>query len=111
MNQLSFNLDARAPVRRGVETPAARTTDPESSHDAAEHITRSGQRAQQQAVTAAAIKAFPDHTMQELAELTGHDRYMLGRRVSECETAGLVKRGLKRVCRVTGRNAEPWMPA
>lgn len=28
----------------------------------------------------------------------------------ECETAGLVKRALKRACRVTGRAAEPWWP-
>lgn len=95
---------------RNIRTPAARATDPSSSHDAADEITASGLRAQQQAQTLAAIRAFPGRTMQELAEATGYDRYMLGRRVSECETAGAVCRGQKRKCTVTGRSAEPWWP-
>lgn len=95
---------------RNIQTPAARATDPNSSHDTADEITRSGLRAEQQALTLAAIRAFPGNTMQELAELTGHSRYMLGRRVSECETAGAVRRGQKRKCTVTGRSAEPWWP-
>ena len=31
-----------------VQTPAARHTDPATSHDAADHITRSGERGAQQ---------------------------------------------------------------
>jgi len=65
----------------------------------------------QQRQTIDAIRRHPNHTMQELAELTGLDRYMLGRRVSECETAGAVVRMPKRTCAVTGRSAEPWGPA
>jgi predicted transcriptional regulator len=113
MNQLALILfppESRR-MRSLVATPAARTTDPSSSHDAAEHITRNGTRAQQQAQTIAAIRAYPGKTMQELAELTGHCRWMLGRRVSECETAGAVRRMPKRKCTVTGRRAEPWEPA
>ena len=94
-----------------VETPAARRTDPETSHEAAEVHTVSGKRAEQQAITVAAVRAFPGRTMQELAALTDNDRYMFGRRISECETAGLVKRGTKRVCKVTRRTAEAWWPA
>lgn len=96
--------------QRAVETPAARATDPETSHIAADVHTASGKRAEQQARTVAAVRAFPGCTMQELAEKTGIDRYVLGRRISECETAGLVKRALKHACRVTGRAAEPWWP-
>ena len=96
---------------RTVETPAARSTDPDTSHEAAEVHTASGKRAQQQAMTAAAVRAFPGCTMQELSEKTGIDRYLLGRRISECETAGLVRRATKRTCEVTGRTAEPWWPA
>lgn len=95
---------------RAVETPASRATDPESSHLSAEAHTASGKRAEQQAKTVAAVRAFPGCTMQELAGKTGIDRYVLGRRISECETAGLVKRGIKRTCKVTGRIAEPWNP-
>lgn len=95
---------------RAVETPAARATDPDTSHEAAEVHTASGRRAQQQAMTVAAVRAFPGCTMQELSEKTGIDRYVLGRRISECETAGLVKRAPGRTCSVTGRTAEPWFP-
>lgn len=98
-----------APVRR-IETPAFRQADPVTSELAANHVTSIGLRAEQQAQTIAAIRAFPGRTMQELAELTGLDRYVLGRRVSECETAGMVKRMNKRACAVTGRQAEPWGP-
>jgi hypothetical protein len=110
MNAVNLDLFAQPPMRR-IETPAARNTDPSTSHEAAAEITASGLRAFQQAQTVSAIRAYPGHTMQELAALTGLERYMLGRRVSECETAGLVVRGIKRKCAVTGRSAEPWWPA
>lgn len=95
---------------RTVETPAARSSDPVTSHMAADVHTATGRRAEQQACTAAAVRAFPGCTMQELAEKSGIDRYVLGRRISECETAGLVQRSSKRRCAVTGRMAEPWWP-
>lgn len=107
MDQQTLPFGQVIPMRR-IETPIARHTDPETSHLAAEEITANGTRAFQQGQTLAAIRAFPGRTMQELAEATGLDRYMLGRRVSECETAGTVWRGLKRKCTVTGRMAEPW---
>jgi hypothetical protein len=110
MHAAPLDLFAQPPMRR-IETPAARNTDPSTSHEAAAEVTASGLRAFQQAQTVSAIRAYPGRTMQELAELTGLDRYMLGRRVSECETAGLVVRGVKRRCSITGRSAEPWWPA
>lgn len=109
MLQTSLNLDINFPPRR-VETPAVRRSDPITSHLAAEAHTASGARAHQQHLTVAAVRAFPGLTMQELAEQTGLDRYMLGRRISECETAGLVRRGEKRQCSVSGRMAESWEP-
>lgn len=103
--------DRTPPPMRRIETPAARATDPDTSHIAANEVTATGMRAEQQAKTLAAVRAFPGCTMQELAEKTGLCRYMLGRRISECEAAGMVYRGLKRCCTVTGRMAEPWYPA
>jgi hypothetical protein len=108
MEQLSLVIPAGA---RRIETPAARLTDPESSHDAEAHINATGSRAEQQAQTVAAIRQFPGLTMRELSAATGIDRYVLGRRVSECETSGAVRRGVKRDCAVSKRKAEPWWPA
>lgn len=97
-----------APIARIVQTPIARASDPLSSHLAAEAITASGVRFSQQKQAADAVRRDPGHTAQELAELTGLDRYMLGRRLSECEVAGRVRKGPMRNCSVTGRKAHVW---
>lgn len=95
---------------RGVSTPAARTSDPITSHLAAEQHTASGARAHQQAQTAAAVRAYPGKTSQELADLTRLDRYALARRLPECVTAGVVRKGTPRHCGITGRLALTWWP-
>ena len=93
-----------------VHTPASRRTDPESSHAAALHITRTGKRGAQQDQAAAAVRHYPAHTSFELALLTELDRYMLARRASECEAAGRIRRGELRRCSVSGRTALTWWP-
>ena len=96
--------------RARVCTPVARRTDPESSHAAAEHHTRSGKRGAQQDQTAEAVRQFPGCTSFELAMRTHLDRYMLARRASECEAAGRIRRGELRRCSVSGRTALTWWP-
>ena len=96
---------------RRVETPASRATDPFSSHAAEAHINATGKRAYQQQQTAAAVRQFPGHTSQELCALSGLDRYMLARRLGDCETAGTVKRGVAQECTVTRRLALVWWPS
>lgn len=93
---------------RRVETPAARRTDPVTSHLAAEQHTRSGARGHQQAQAIAAVRQWPGHTSFELAMLSGIDRYTLARRLPECETAGAVKRGAITECTVTRKKALTW---
>lgn len=104
-----LDLFAQRPSR-AVHTPAARRTDPASSHQAAEIHTLSGKRGQQQDQAAAAVRQFPGCTSFELAMRTDLDRYMLARRLPECETAGRVRRGIQRTCTVTGRVAMEWLP-
>ena len=106
--QLGFAFGSR--TQRRVETPAARATDPISSHLAAEHITSSGARGYQQAQAAAAVRAFPGHTSFELALLTEINKYTLARRLPECVTAGTVMKGEIRECEITGRKALTWWP-
>ena len=93
-----------------VATPAARATDPNASHDAAEHMTATGRRAYQQTVSAAAVLRHPGLTSNELSKRAKLDRYMLARRLPECETGGAVKRGPERRCSVSGRLACTWWP-
>lgn len=95
---------------RRIETPAARRSDPESSHRAAEEVTASGRRAAQLAQVIAAVRKHPGRTSMELARLTGLDRYLLARRLPEAATAGAVAKGQQRVCSVSDRLALTWLP-
>lgn len=88
----------------------ARNTDPQTSHEAAEHMTVSGKRAAQQELTAKAVESYPGLTSLELARRCKMDRYMLARRLSECEAEKMVRRGATRRCAVSGRTAITWHP-
>lgn len=95
---------------RRVETPAARASDPITSHLAAEEVTASGKRSQQQAQAVAAVRAWPGCTSFELAMKSDLDRYALARRLPEVVLAGLVRKGEPKRCDVTGRLALTWWP-
>lgn len=91
----------------------SRRSDPRSSHEAGERMRQSGALGDQQAQAAAAVRAWPGRTSHELAELAHMDRYMLARRLPECERMEprKVARGEIRACSVTGRSAMTWWPA
>lgn len=93
-----------------VRTPAARSTDPGTSHEAAAHVTLTGARAKQQALAVSAVEQYPGLTSLELARRTSMDRYVLARRLPECEEGGAVRRGQERRCSVSGRTAITWWP-
>ena len=89
----------------------ARTADPSSSHEAADHIVSSGKQAQQQSQAAAAVRKHPGLTSLELARATGIDRFVLARRLPEVEREGLIRRGTVRRCAASnGRSAVTWHP-
>lgn len=94
-----------------VRTPAARNTDPDTSHDAAAHVTASGARARQQAIAVKAVEQYPGLTSLEIAGRARMCRYMLARRLPECEEGGAVRRGQERRCSVSNRMAVTWWPA
>lgn len=74
----------------------ARSSDPSSSHVAADRQTRSGRAAGDRDRVYAALKAFPLSTCAELAEASALDYYMLGKRLPD-----LVKLGKARQIRPT----------
>jgi len=88
----------------------ARNTDISTSHEAAVHIVASGIQAIQQDRAASAVKVNPGLTSMELAKASGHDRYMLARRLPELLEDGRVWRGPKKPCEVSGRSACTWWP-
>jgi CRP-like cAMP-binding protein len=116
-----FAIDVALRKRVRVETPAARRTDPESSHRAAEEVTSLGTRAHQQQQVLEAVRLWPMCTSAELAKRSNLDRYVLGRRLPELRTGGVIEnppdpinpvgskpRPLMRACRETGRLAMLW---
>jgi hypothetical protein len=83
-----------------IETPAARSTDPVTSHLAAEAITKSGERQRQIDIIAAFVRENPGLTSKEIAvamDREGIDRYTTGRRLPDAEGI-YVKRGAARRC-------------
>lgn len=90
----------------------ARSDDPSSSHEAAEHVVASGLQAHQHSLAASAVRKHPGLTSLELARATGLDRFMLARRLPELQRHGLIVRGIIRKCSASnGRSGCTWFPA
>lgn len=91
--------------------PLVRRSDPDTSHEAARRVTRSGTRADHLSRVVAAVKAHAGKTSAELALLTGLERHEAARRTSDGEREGLLRKGPARKCSVSGRAAVTWHPA
>lgn len=70
--------------------PLARSTDPDTSHDAAKKIRKSGKLTMQQELTLAAVRRFPGMNTRELAEASGEGHHMLSRRLGQVRDFGLI---------------------
>ena len=90
----------------------ARHSDPVTSHEAARAIIATGDRAHQQHLAYAAVRAYPGRTSLELSHMTGICRWQLARRLPELIERGLVTQGPKRRCTASARglNAVTWEP-
>ncbi|WP_340569620.1 winged helix-turn-helix domain-containing protein [Stenotrophomonas sp. G106K1] len=88
----------------------ARTTDPSTSHEAANRVVASGKQRAQQAATEAAVRRHPGQSSLHLATLTGLDRHMLARRLPELEREGRVWRGPKAPCASGEGSGCTWWP-
>ena len=96
------------------DTPAARSSDPETSRAAGRAVTLSGDRERQVRSVAEAVRRHPGLTSAELAAACGLDRYVVARRLPDGEKVGLVRRGEPRACTATprpGLKALTWFPA
>lgn len=112
--QLDWLAEARENRRRGTkgllaDLPRARATDPETSHQAAEAIRRSGKLTRQQAAVPEAVRRFPGSTAVELARKAELDRYAVSRRLPELQPVH-VRRGPPRECTINGNPQSTWHP-
>ena len=103
--------EARRQGTRGLlaDLPRSRRSDPETSHQAAEKIRRSGELGKQQRAVLEAVKAHPGKTAVELARMAGLDRYAVSRRLPELQPAH-VRRGPPRDCTINRRPQSTWFP-
>ena len=83
-----------------------RRTDPDTSRQAAEHVTAIGSRADHLKRIVAAVTARPGRTSAELAEDTGLERHEAARRTADAAQAGYIVRGPSKTCSVGGRAAQ-----
>jgi len=97
-------------ILRDIRYPAARTSDPSSSHDAAERVTDSGKRNANVVTVVDCVSKYPSNTSAEIARLCGLERHEAARRTADAEHAGAVKKGEQRVCALSGRKAVTWWP-
>ena len=88
--------------------PAARSSDPISSHEAAEAITDSGKRQTQAMLVYLAVLATPNHTSAELAKMHGFNRHMVARRTADLEHSDKIEKSGMRKCEVNGGKAVTW---
>jgi predicted transcriptional regulator len=97
-------------IRKSIDRDIAklrRNTDPETSHEAAEHIVKHLGDIQRWVLEI--VKQYPGSTASELADAKGiGDPRHINRRLSELEEIGRVRRGEARECQITGRKAATW---
>jgi len=124
--QLGFDWleTARQERRKGTrglraDLPRSRLSDPDTSHQAAEKVRKSGQLGKQQRLVLDAVKRFPGKTSAELGQLIASERsedavvwrYRAARRCPEVSVTGLIRRRSPRTCEITGHPAMTWWPA
>ena len=99
----------RQRIQHIVERPLARSTDPETSHIAAEEITEEGQLVGLRRRAYELVRDNPGRIARELSAIAGdHDARTINRRLGEIERMGLIYRGAEKRCEVTGRLCATW---
>ena len=113
--QLGFEWleQAQAERRRGThgliaDVPRSRAADPDTSHEAADQIRRSGELGRQQREVLEAVKRWPGLTSLELGARMDINRWAVARRLPELEPTH-VRKGESRL--VNGRRHVTWWPA
>ena len=91
--------------------PIARTTDPQSSHEAAAEHTASGRRESHVARVTNAVRSRPGHTGREIAQRLGMDYHETVRRLNDARQRGVIYQGDRRHCRAGSRGrVVTWWP-
>lgn len=91
------------------DPPMARTTDPDTSHIAAQKMKDTGAMNKQSKWVLDSLKAANGSTYRELAAAMGlHNPNACARRLPDLRNKGLVVNGENRVCKVAGNKMQTW---
>ena len=85
-----------------------RWNDPVSSFSAARELVESGHHGKQCTGVLLALVDNPGVTSRELADISGIDVHVIGRRLPDLEKGGVVSRGTIRKCKSGNRLAMTW---
>ena len=89
---------------------SARITDPDSSHDAAGDVERSGRGPKLRQTVLRLVRAHPGRTMREISEFNCLDLVSISPRFKELVRANLIFRGKRRKCRFSHKSVLTWWP-
>ena len=109
-----YELDAKLmmidikPDYSQYETPAARKSDPITSHEADKRIKKTGKVHMWRLKVLEALIDYPDLTARELSIASGLPHEMVHKRLPELADRGLVKRTGRRTCTHSGYVAAMW---
>lgn len=99
--------------RVGTVPPVARArvSDPDTSHEAARRVERSGKAERQRKALLTEVTRRPGQTAGEIAERLGMDRYDASRRLPDLlDDPPRVAKGRKRRCGVLSSTCVTWWP-
>jgi hypothetical protein len=91
-----------------MRPPIARTTDPATSHEAAEILNESGHRITAMEICLTAVQRYPGLVAGEIGERTGLGHVPAQRRLSDLKNRGRIVQGPPR--RWHGRAQVTWLP-
>lgn len=86
----------------------SRTSDDETSHEAAEKLNRSGRRDTQKGIVLTALRAHPGSTASEIGSRSHLGQHVVARRLPDLLRDQLVYKTEARECRITGNRARTW---
>ena len=91
-------------------TPASRSSDPSTSHEAEKSINKSGSRNTQCNQIFVVVKDNPGAVSGEVADITGMGMHITSRRLADLKNKGIIFQGQTRTYEKSGRKQVSWWP-
>lgn len=94
----------------GPQCARARRSDPETSHEAARKVEKSGKAETHRKIILKCVREYEGRTSAEIAWILDMDRHAVARRLPELEKSGQVRKGETRKSFTNGSMMVTWYP-